>query len=189
MSIKVAVFVGSLREGSSTKAIADNIVSMLPENYSVQYIEIGDLPHYDPFYEDELPDSWVRFREEVGSSDAALFFTPEYNRSFPGFLKNAIDIGSRPFGSGALSGKPAGVVSVSYGALGGFGANQHLRQVLVCLDMPVLAQPEMYISNAPTLLDQDEKVSNVETLAFFKTFVDAFTEHVERNIREDEATA
>lgn len=182
MSIKVAIFVGSLREGSSTKAIAKNIVDLLPENYTTKLIEIGDLPHYDPYYEEDLPESWKRFRDEVGDADAALFFTPEYNRSFPGFLKNAIDIASRPFGSGSLTGKPAGVVSVSYGALGGFGANQHLRQVLVCLDMPVLAQPEMYISNATTLLDDEDKINNVETLQFFKLFADTFAKHVERNI-------
>ena len=182
MSTHVAVFVGSLREGSNTKAIADSIVKMLPDDYTHEYIEIGDLPHYDPAYEEDLPESWVRFREQVGRADAALFFTPEYNRSFPGFLKNAIDIASRPFGAGALTGKPGALVSTSYGALAGYGANQHLRQVLVCLDMPILAQPEMFIGNVPTLLDDNGSVVNVDTLGFFKSFVDAFTKHVERYV-------
>ena len=113
------------------------------------------------------------------AADAVLFVTPEYNRSVPGLLKNAIDVGSRPWGAAVWTGKPAAIVSTSPGALGGFGANHHLRQMLVFFDMALLQQPEAYVGNAAALFDHDGSLASENTEAFFKTFIEAFARLVE----------
>ena len=117
------------------------------------------------------------------SADAVLFVTPEYNRSVPGGLKNAIDVGSRPYGQAVWTGKPAAVMSTSMGGLGGFGANHHLRQALSFFDMPLLQQPEAYVGNTGTLFDDDGHPVSEQTEAFFKGFVDAFGRLIERNVQ------
>ena len=177
----VAVIVGSLREASLSRKAAQALAQLAPDNLALEIVEIGDLPLYDEDLEGEAaPAAWTRFREQVKSADAVLFVTPEYNRSVPGLLKNAIDVGSRPYGHAVWSGKPAAVMSLSMGALGGFGANHHLRQMLVFFDMPVLQQPEAYVGNAHTLFDGDGHLTSEQTEAFFKAFVDAFAGLVER---------
>ena len=143
-------------------------------------VEIGGLPLYNPDLESETPpEAWSRFRSEIAKSSAVLFVTPEYNRSIPGGLKNALDVGSRPYGKSAWSGKPAAIVSVSPGMLGAFGAIQHLRQPLVFLDMPVLQQPEAYISKVGDLLDAEGKLTSDGTRDFLKTFIDKFADWIE----------
>jgi chromate reductase len=178
---KVAVIVGSLRKDSVSRKAALALAKLAPESIDLQIVEIGELPHYDEDVEAAgVPEAWTRFREEVRNSDAVLFVTPEYNRSVPGALKNAIDVGSRPYGSSAWSGKPAAIMSLSPGAVGGFGANHHLRQSLVFLDMPILQQPEAYIGGAFSLFDEAGQLTSDRTKDFFATFITAFANWIER---------
>jgi len=176
----VALLVGSLRKESFTRKLANAIVELAAPGLELHPLEIGHLPLYNQDLDtDSPPPEWQWFREQVRASDAALFATPEYNRSVPGVLKNAIDVGSRPYGKSAWAGKPAAVVSVSPGAIGGFGANHHIRQSLVFLDMPCLQQPEMYIGGADNLFDKEGKLSNSRVRELLKTFVAAFGKWIE----------
>ena len=180
-SFKVAVVVGSLRKGSINRKAAGELIRLAPEHLEFEFVEIGDLPHYDEDVEAAgAPDEWTRFRRQISSADAVLFVTPEYNRSVPGALKNAIDVGSRPYGASAWARKPAAVMSVSPGAIGGFGANHHLRQALVFLDMPMLQQPEAYVGGGFELFDDAGELRNDDTRRFFKSFIDAFAEWIDR---------
>ena len=152
----VAVLVGSLRKGSLNRKLALALIALAPPDLTLKIVEIGELPLYDQDPTKPTPPAaWVEFREAIAAADAVLFVTPEYNRSVPGALKNAIDVGSRPYGKSAGDGKPGAVISVSPGAIGGFGANHHLRQSLVFLNVPTLQQPEAYIGNADKLFDED----------------------------------
>jgi chromate reductase len=175
----VAVFVGSLRKGSLNRMTARALARLAPDHLKLRVVEIGDLPLYDQDLDADPPEAWTRFRQEVATADAFLFVTPEYNRSVPGALKNAIDIGSRPYGAGVLRGKPGGIVTVSPGALGGFGANHHLRQILVFLDIPVMQQPEAYVGGAGDLFDEGGEIRNDGTRDFLKKFIDAYADWVE----------
>jgi chromate reductase, NAD(P)H dehydrogenase (quinone) len=175
----VAVVVGSLRKGSLNRKVAQEMIALAPESLALEIVEIRDLPLYDQDLEENPPQEWLAFRQRLARADAVLFVTPEYNRSVPGALKNAIDVGSRPYGKSSWEGKPGAVVSVSPGAIGGFGANHHLRQSLVFLNMPAMQQPEAYIGHAADLLDQDGKLKNDDTREFLKTFVQAFERWIE----------
>jgi len=170
----VAVLVGSLRKDSYNRKMARALIALAPDSLNLEIVEIRDLPLYDEDLDKEPPKAWSEFRQRIARADAVLFVTPEYNRSLPGVLKNAIDVGSRPYGKSAWAGKPAAVVSVSPGAIGGFGANHHLRQSLVFLDMPVLQQPEMYIGGANKLFDAEGKLANDGTRDYLRKFLDAF---------------
>ncbi len=186
----VAVIVGSLREGSLSRKAAQALTRLAPSHLTFRFIEIGDLPLYDEDLEGEAaPAAWTRLREEVRQADAVLFVTPEYNRSVPGLLKNAIDVASRPYGQAAWTGKPAAVMSTSMGALGGFGANHHLRQMLTFFDMPVMQQPEAYVGSAHTLFDAGGNLVGESNEAFFKSFIDAFAQLVERHVGVKELAA
>lgn len=181
MSVRVALIVGSLREGSYSRAVALEMKAMAAPELELDLVEIGDLPLYNPDLETETPPpAWARFREEMAAVQAVLFVTPEYNRSIPGALKNALDVGSRPYGHSIWSGKPAAIVSVSPGALAAFGANHHLRQPLVFLGMPTMAQPEAYVGNVADLLDEHGKLKNDGTRDFLKGFTDAFAGWIEK---------
>ena len=176
----VAVIVGSLREASLSRKAAQALAKLAPDSLALEIVETGDLPLYDEDLEgDGAPAAWTRFREQVRGADAVLFVTPEYNRSVPGGLKNAIDVGSRPYGQSAFGGKPAAVVASSMGPIAGFGANHHLRQSLAFLDMPVLQQPEAYVGGAFTLFDENGGFVSESTEGFFKSFVDAFADWIE----------
>jgi chromate reductase len=178
---KVAMMVGSLREASLNRKVALALAGLAPKHLTLDIIGIGDLPLYNEDLEGEAaPPEWQRFRSEMGDRDAVLFVTPEYNRSVPGLLKNAIDVGSRPYGASIWSGKPAAVVSVSPGAIGGFGANHHLRQSLVFLDMPVMQQPEAYIGGAGGLFDDQGEVKIEGSRKFFRTIIESFALWVEK---------
>ncbi len=180
MSLNVAVLVGSLRKGAFTRSIALAARELAAPRLNLEIVEIGDLPLYNPDLETDAPPApWVRFREELAKAQAVLFVTPEYNRSVPGGLKNAIDIASRPYGKSVISGKPAAIISASPGLIGGFGANHHLRQPLVFLDMPILQQPETYISKVGDLFDADGKLTSDSTRTFLKGFVDKFADWAE----------
>lgn len=178
----VAVIIGSLRKGSYTRMTAQALVEFAPASIKCEFVEIGDLPLYNQDAETEQPPApWISFRNAVRPMNAVLFATPEYNRSVPGLLKNAIDVGSRPYGKSVWQGKPAAVVSVSPGAISGFGANHHLRQSLVFLDMPCLQQPEAYIGHADKLFDAAGKLNNEGTRDLLRKFMDAFAAWIERN--------
>ncbi|MDQ3478024.1 MAG: NAD(P)H-dependent oxidoreductase, partial [Pseudomonadota bacterium] len=140
----VAVVVGSNRAGSLNRKIARAMCAATPDSLACRIVEIGDLPLYDPDLDENPPAPWTRFRDEIASSQGVLFVTPEYNRSIPGPLKNALDVGSRPYGQSVWAKKPAAVATASPGGIGGFGANHHLRQCAVFLDMPMMQQPEAY---------------------------------------------
>ncbi|MGZ8364061.1 MAG: NADPH-dependent FMN reductase [Caulobacteraceae bacterium] len=179
--VPVAILVGSLRKDSLNRKLAHALIGLAPPSLALSIVEIGDLPHYDPDIDtDAPPAAWTRFRGEVGAARAVIFVTPEYNRSVPGALKNAIDVGSRPAGQSVWSKKPAAVISVSPGAIGGFGANHHLRQMLVFLDIPVLQQPEAYIGGAGDLFGEDGVIAKPATAEFMGKFMSAFAEWVER---------
>jgi chromate reductase, NAD(P)H dehydrogenase (quinone) len=177
----VAVIVGSLRKESLTRKVANALIELAPSSLQMAHVEIGTLPAYDQDLEAGTPPAeWLTFRDRMRGTHAVLFVTPEYNRSVPGFLKNAIDVGSRPYGKSIWSGKPAGIVSVSPGALGAFGANHHLRQSLVFLDMPAMQQPEAYINHADKLFDGDGKLTNDSTRGFLQKYMTAFAGWIER---------
>ncbi|HYI42638.1 MAG TPA: NAD(P)H-dependent oxidoreductase [Sphingomicrobium sp.] len=145
----IAILVGSLRKESINRKIARSICALRDDNLECGMVEIGDLPLYNQDYDalPEQPEAYVRFRERIAGADGVLFCTPEYNRGVPGVLKNAVDVGSRPYGSSVWNGKPAAIVSASPGSIGGFGANHQLRQACVFLNMPVMQQPEAYLGN------------------------------------------
>ncbi|HEX6072065.1 MAG TPA: NAD(P)H-dependent oxidoreductase [Sphingomicrobium sp.] len=147
MAYKIAILVGSLREGSINRKVARSICAIRGDNLDCSMIEIGDLPLYNQDLDSNPPGQWVRFRDQVRSADGVLFVSPEYNRSVPGVLKNAIDIGSRPYGESVFDKKPAAIVTVSPSGIGGFGANHHLRQSCVFLNMPMMLQPEAYLGH------------------------------------------
>jgi chromate reductase len=177
---KVAVLVGSLRKGSFNRKVAHAIEGLAPERLRLEIVEIGDLPHYNIDLEESVPPAWAAFRRKLADSDAVLFVTPEFNRSIPGVLKNAIDVGSRPYGKSVYAGKPAAVISVSPGAIGGFGANHHLRQSLVFLDMPAMQQPEAYIGNAGALFGEEDQLANESTTEFLRKFAKSFEAWIDR---------
>jgi chromate reductase len=176
MAKKIAVFVGSLRKESFNRKMARLLTTLAPESLMLEIIEIGGLPLYNQDYDDEGKPlaAWIEFRARVKLFDGVLFVTPEYNRSVPGVLKNAIDVGSRPYGQSVWEGKPGAVISVSPGAMGGFGANHHLRQSLVFINVPAMPQPEAYIAGAAKLFDANGNITNEKTREFLVKYMDAF---------------
>lgn len=177
----VAVLVGSLRRDSLNKRMANALAALGTGRLTLAQVPIGDLPLYNADLDTQPPAAWKAFRDRIRDADAVLFVTPEYNRSVPGVLKNAIDVGSRPYGQSAFDGKPGAVVSVSPGAIGGFGANHHLRQMTVFLNMPMLQQPEAYVGNAAKLFDAAGALTNDDTRQFMTRFLAAFADWIERN--------
>jgi chromate reductase len=175
----VAVIVGSLRRGSFTRKTALAMAGLAPAILKLRMVEIRNLALYDQDLDESPPAPWVEFRKQIRAADAVLFCTPEYNRSVPGVLKNAIDVGSRPYGQSAWDGKPGGVVSVSPSAIGGFGANQHLRQSLVFLNVPAMQQPEAYVGGANKLFDNEGKLIDESTRGFLQNFMRAFAAWIE----------
>lgn len=180
---RVAVLVGSLRKDSYNRKMANALAGLAPPSLKLEMVEIGPLPLYNQDHDADPPPAWLAFRQQVSAADAVLFVTPEYNRSVPGALKNALDVGSRPYGQSAWQGKPGAIVSVSPGAIGGFGANHHLRQALVFLDVPTMQQPEAYIGGAAGLFDADGKLVNEGTREFLNKFIQAFAAWVETILR------
>jgi len=149
MAYKIAILVGSLRKDSYNRKIARAMCAIRGDGLDCSFVEIGDLPLYNQDYDSaaQQPEQYVRFRDQVRGADGVLFVSPEYNRGMPGVLKNAIDVGSRPYGKSVFDKKPAAVVTASIGAIGGFGANHQIRQSCVFLNMPVMTQPEAYLGN------------------------------------------
>ncbi|RSZ57900.1 NAD(P)H-dependent oxidoreductase [Massilia atriviolacea] len=179
-SRKIAVIIGSLRKESFNRKVAKTLMLLAPPTLEMEIVEIGQLPLYNQDEDAAPPPVYTEFRDKLKEFDGVLFCTPEYNRSVPAALKNAIDVGSRPYGQSAWGSKPCAIVSVTPGALGAFGANHHLRQSLVFLNMPAMQQPEGYLSNIASQYDGDN-LTNDSTRAFLQKFVDAFAVWVERH--------
>lgn len=183
--IKVAVLIGSLRQGSFSRKVARALAELTP-TLSLDCIDIGAVSFFNEDLEANPPADWQALRHRVSSADAVLFVTAEYVRSVPGVLKNAIDICARPQGQAALGGKPAAIISTSLGVIGGFGANHHLRQSLASLDMPVLGQPEAYIGNTGMLFDAEGILVDERARAFLATFGKAFETFILRQVPQAE---
>ena len=173
--MKIGVLIGSLRKGSFNRKIALSLM---------QVIEIGKLPLFNQDDEAIPPDAWTSFRAEIKPLDGILLVTPEYNRSVPAVLKNALDVGSRPYGESIWNAKPCAIVSASIGAIGGFAANHHLRQSLVFLNMPCMQQPEVYLSFVDKLFDEKGNINNEGTKTFLSRFMEAFAAWVQTNRKE-----
>lgn len=178
---KVGIVVGSIRENSFSQQLANNLVELFPEGYETEFIEIANLPLYNQDSDDNVPEVYTTFRETIKGLDAVVFVTPEHNRSFPAALKNALDVGSRPYGSNVWDSKPALIVSQSPSNLSGFGANHHLRQVLAFLNVPVVQQPEVYIANVMDLLGEYGKITNEETIGFLQSVVDTYVDFIKKH--------
>ncbi|HVE48585.1 MAG TPA: NADPH-dependent FMN reductase [Casimicrobiaceae bacterium] len=177
----VAVLIGSLRRDSINRKMANALIAMQPASLAMSIVEIAQLPPFNADDEANPPKEVTEFKKKVESFDAVLFVTPEYNRSMPGVLKNAIDVGSRPYGKNSWQGKPGAVVSVSPGAIGGFGANHHLRQSMVFLNVPMMQQPEAYIGNGAKLFDDKGGFSNDSTRELMEKLLQSFAQWIERN--------
>lgn len=182
MDKPIAVIVGSLRKASLNRKVANALITLAPKNLKFNLIDISQLPLYNQDLDDEgnPPAAWTQFRNEIRGCAAVLFVTPEYNRSVPGVLKNAVDVGSRPYGKSVWEKKPTAVISASPGAIGGFGANHHLRQCFVFLDMPILQQPEAYIGHAGDLFNDKDELTKKETREFLQKFVNAYVDWIKK---------
>ncbi len=181
MQNQTALIVGSLRKASFSRMVAKALIAAAPDSVHLEILEIAQLPMYNQDLDETPPKEWTDFRNRLIHFDAVIFVTPEYNRSTTGVLKNAIDVGSRPYGHNAFEGKPGAVVSVSIGAMGGFGANHHLRQSMVFLNMPTMAQPEAYIGEAAKLFETNGTLKNESTKNFLTKFMSSFVTWTARN--------
>lgn len=180
MQNKIGVFVGSLRKEAWSRKLAKALIKLAPSSLELEIIEIANLPLYnqDPDDEGRPHPEWVSFRDKVRPLDGLLFITPEYNRSVPAPLKNAIDVGSRPYGKSVWGPKPGAIVSCSPGAIAGFGANQHLRQPFVFLDIRCMQQPEAYIGNVDKIFDEEDNLSSGSTKDFLNQYMHKFADWV-----------
>ena len=192
MAYRIAIIVGSLRKDSLNRKVARSICAIRGDNLDCSMIEIGDLPLYNQDYDSapEQPSQYVRFRDQVRSADGVLFCSPEYNRSIPGVLKNAIDVGSRPYGQSVFDKKPGAIVTASPGAIGGFGANHHLRQSCVFLNLPIMMQPEAYLANvSEDDFDAEGYLKDGKLKPFLETIAHAFHDWVDMIHRSRAALA
>lgn len=180
MSKKIAVLVGSLRKESFNRKIANELSRLASDNLDLEIVEIGNLPHYSEDLDENPPQEWTAFREKIKNADGVLVVSPEYNRTIPGALKNAIDVGSRPYGSSVWPGKPGAVVTSSVSALGGLAANHHIRQAFVFVDVPLMQQPEAYIGNSSQIFKEDGVTVVEKTEEFLKTWIDAYEQWVHK---------
>ncbi len=179
---KIAVLVGSLRKDSFSGGVAKALAGIAPAELALEVVPIGEMPFYNQDLETaEAPATWQAFRASIGAADGLLFVTPEYNRSVPAALKNAIDVGSRPYGHSVWNAKPALVVSQSPGLIGGFGANHHLRQSLMCLNVATMPAPEIYLSQSNKLFDADGQFASADTQKFLAGVLAAFSAWVDRH--------
>ena len=176
---RIAVLVGSLREGSINRKVAKALIAAAPESLDCQIVEYRDLPLYNEDLEADPPPEWIAFRDTLRAADGVLFVSPEYNRSVPGGLKNAIDVGSRPYGKSVFTKKPAGVVTASPGAIGGFGSNHNLRQSCVFLDMPVMQQPESYLSSVKDEWGEDGRPADPRLAGLLDKIIRAYAKWVD----------
>ncbi|MGO1809714.1 MAG: NADPH-dependent FMN reductase [Canibacter sp.] len=185
MTRNISILVGSLRRGSYALKIAHNLTGYFPRNYDARIVEIRDLPLYNFDYDDPdvtdtlVPPEYSEFRATIKASHGILFVTPENNRTIPACLKNAIDIGSKPNGDVAWKSLPAGIVSHSVGRMGGYSSQKNLRLALSYFDMPTPGQPEVFLSQSPSLFDDDDRITQESTVRFLRDYVSRFTQLVE----------
>jgi chromate reductase, NAD(P)H dehydrogenase (quinone) len=178
--MNVCVLVGSLWKASLNGRVANALISLAPSSMKLNIVEIGQLPLYNEDLETAAPPAaWTAFRQRVKAADAMLFVTPEYNRSVPAALKNALDVGSRPYGASVWDRKPGAIVSSSPGAIGAFGADHHLRQSLVFLNVPTMQQPEAYLSHVDKLFDEQGKLVSEGTAKFLQSLMQVFANWAE----------
>jgi chromate reductase len=190
MAYKIAIIVGSLREGSINRKVARSICALRDDNLDCSMIEIGDLPLYNQDLDSNPPEQWARFRQQVGEADGVLFCSPEYNRGIPGVLKNAIDVGSRPYGQSVFDKKPAAIVTASPGSIGGFGANHQIRQAGVFLNMPMMQQPEAYLGHVTDdSFDEDGKLKEGPLKELITGLAHAFHDWVDMIMRSRQLLA
>ena len=178
MQKKVAVIVGSLRKESFNRKVANEMIRLAPENLVLEIVEIKDLSFFSEDIENNPPTEWTEFTEKISSSDAILFVSPEYNRTIPGVLKNAMEIGARPPKNNSWKGKPGAIATVSPGLIGGLGANQTIREAAVSLNIPMMQQPEAYIGQIKDKLLEDGLTVNEKTEKFLTDFLEAFEKWV-----------
>jgi len=178
---QIAVVVGSLRRDSFNRLLANALVGLAPAELSLKQVRIDDLPLYDQDDDGAPADSVKRLKAEITASQGLIFVTPEYNRSIPGVLKNAIDHASRPYGQSVWAGKPAGVMGASVGAPGTSMAQQHLRNILAYLDVPTLGQPEVFIHVKDGLFDEGGNLVNADSKAFLQTWMDRYAAWVKKH--------
>lgn len=179
--IRVAVLVGSLRKDSFNRQLARAVEKLAPDDFGFEHLRIDNLPLYDQDFDGDYPAECKRLKQEIAAADALLFVTPEYNRSIPGVLKNAIDIASRPWGTNSFAGKPGAVLGISVGSTGTALAQQHLRNVLAYLDVPTLGQPEVFIQHKEGLIDAEGNIGSEGTRKFLQGFVDRYVAWVKRH--------
>lgn len=191
---RIAILIGSLRKESINRKIALTVADFTKSIFDSRIVEIGDLPLYNEDIEADPPSSYRRFREEVAAADGVIFFTPEFNRGLPAAIKNALDVGSRPYGHSVWDKKPAAIITASIGPIGGFGANHQLRQSGVFLNMPMMQQPEAYLGQVTAdkfdesgrLRDGPLKDFVLDVATAFAGWVDLI-QHGKRKIAEDAA--
>ena len=181
-ALNVVGIAGSLRQASFSRRLLMALRAVSPSELVIENVGIGDLPLYNQDLDDNPPQAWLQFRERIRRADAVLFVTPEYNRSVPGVLKNALDVGSRPYGHSVWDSKPCAVVSCSPGAIGGFGAQHHLRQSLAYLNMPTMTQPEAYLGGIDKLVSTEGRFVATATRDFGRSFMLAFEMWIERHV-------
>jgi chromate reductase len=182
MAYNIAVIVGSLRRDSFNKTLAHAVTSLAPAEFSFEFVDIGVLPLYSQDYDADFPEVARRFKQQIEAADALLFVTPEYNRSIPGVLKNALDWGSRPWGTNSWAAKPGAVLGTSPGATGTALAQQHLRNVLAYLDVAMLGQPEMFIKHSADQIDDTGNIVNEATRKFLQKFIDQYEAWVKKHV-------
>jgi chromate reductase len=180
---RIAVMIGSLRQDSFNRKMALALAALAPENFSFHHVRIDDLPLYNQDEEGRPGEAVKRLKSDIAAAQAVIFVTPEYNRSVPGVLKNAIDHASRPYGQSTWAGKPAGVIGVSVGALGTAMAQQHLRNMLAYLDMPTLGQPEAFVQNREGLFDDKGHIGIPDTRKFLQGWVDKYVAFVKTHVK------
>lgn len=176
MSKVIGILAGSLRKESFSKKVGRTLLDFAPEGFEFKLIDLNDIPLYNQDFDDhnQVPEAITKFRNEMANVDGVIFVTPEYNRSVPAVLKNAIDVGSRPYGKSVWDKKPAAIFSNSPGNLSAFGANHHLRQSLVFLNMPTMQQPEVYIAHVNDLFDEVGNMKEGSTKDFIKKAVESY---------------
>ncbi|MBF6616539.1 MAG: NAD(P)H-dependent oxidoreductase [Candidimonas sp.] len=175
----IAVIVGSLRRESINRKVAQSLVELAPDTLALEIVDISQLPLYNQDYDEDSPQQYVQFRQKIAAADGVLFATPEHNRSMPAAMKNAVDIGSRPYSKSVWAGKPGAIISASPSLQGAYGATQHLRASLAGLNIYCMANPETYLSQADKLYDPAGAVTETGR-ALLKRFIDAYAEWVAR---------